>query len=826
MKVIIVGGVAGGASAAARLRRNDENAEIIMFERGGYISFANCGLPYYIGGVIAERDSLLVQTPEEMKARFNVDVRINSEVLRIDKENQKVSIKNLITGDEYEESYDKLLLSPGSTPLKPNIPGIDGPNIFTVWNIPDIDAIKSHLDSGRIKKAAIIGGGFIGIEMAENLCELGLDVSVIELANQIMAPLDFEMAQILHQHINMKGVELILSDGVKSFEHSGGKTVIRLNSSKEVEAELVILAIGIKPNGELAKNSGLTVNQRGGIVVDQYLKTSDDNIYAVGDAIEVNDLVNQVTAMVPLAGPANKQGRIAADNLTGKHVVYKGTQGTSVAKVFDMTVSTTGTNEKTLNALGKKYGEDYLTAHIHPNNHAGYYPEATKISLKMVFSPTDGRVMGAQAVGFDGVEKRIDVLATAIRFGGTVHDLTELELAYAPPFGSAKDPVNMLGYVAENMLNGTVDSIHWNQLPSYIEKKYVVLDVRDSDEVVTGLYPGATHIPLGSLRDRAAELDKDIPVMVYCAVGLRGYIATRILKQLGFKEVKNLSGGIMTDDFANYKPNSMLLKNALTNKGLKNNDDGEKMKRINSIDVEKIAINCSGLQCPGPIMKVFETIKTMNHGDLLEVTATDLGFASDISEWCKRTGNTLVDIKSENKSIAVTIMKGLKEDSVTEAEDNKTDKAMVLFSGDLDKALAAFIIANGAAAMGRNVTIFFTFWGLNVLRKSEKINVKKTIIEKMFGFMMPRGSKKMTLSKMNMLGMGTGMIKYIMNQKNVDTLEVLMENALKNGVKLVACTMSMDLMGIKQEELIEGVELGGVASFLAASERSDSTLFI
>ncbi len=826
MRVIIVGGVAGGASAAARLRRNDENAEIIMFERGGYISFANCGLPYYIGDVIAERDSLLVQTPEEMKARFNIDVRVNSEVLSIDKENKIVLIKNLISGDTYEESYDKLLLSPGSTPLKPPIPGIDGPNIFTIWNIPDTDAIKNHLKNGKVKKAAIIGGGFIGIEMAENLFELGLEVSIIELADQVMAPLDFEMAQILHQHMNMKGIELYLNDGVKSFNNNDGKTIVTLNSSSTVEADIVILAIGIRPNGELAKNAGLRVNKRGGIIVDQQMKTSDVDIYAVGDAIEIFDLVNQVPAMVPLAGPANKQGRIAADNIAGKEVFYKGTQGTSVAKVFDMMVSTTGTNEKTLKSLGKKYGDDYLTTYIHANNHAEYYPDASKISMKLIFSPSDGKVMGAQAVGFDGVEKRIDVLATTIRFGGTIYDLTELELAYAPPFGSAKDPVNMLGYVAENMLKGTVDTIHWGQLTSYNEKGYSILDVRDADEVVTGLYPGAIHIPLGNLRERLNELDKSQPVMVYCAVGLRGYIAARILKQSGFNEVKNISGGLATDDFKNYSSNSMLLKNILSSEKSKDSGDGETMKRINSLDIEKITINCSGLQCPGPIMRVFETIKTMNHGDLLEVTATDLGFASDISEWCKRTGNTLVDIKSENKAIAVTIMKGLKEDVVAEDSSEKTDKAMVLFSGDLDKALAAFIIANGAAAMGRNVTIFFTFWGLNVLRKPEKISVKKTVLEKMFGFMMPRGSGKLTLSNMNMLGMGTGMIKYIMKQKNVDTLETLINNALNNGVKLVACAMSMDLMGIKQEELIEGAELGGVASFLAASERSDSTLFI
>jgi NADPH-dependent 2,4-dienoyl-CoA reductase/sulfur reductase-like enzyme/peroxiredoxin family protein/rhodanese-related sulfurtransferase/TusA-related sulfurtransferase len=828
MKVLIVGGVAGGASAAARLRRNDENAEIIMFERGEYISFANCGLPYYIGNVIEERDSLLVQTPEDMKARFNIDVRISNEVIKIDIENKKVIAKNLKNGMEYEESYDKLILSPGSAPLKPPIVGIDSPNIFTIWNIPDTDTIKSFVTDKKITKAAVIGGGFIGIEMAENLHELGMDVSIIELAEQIMAPIDFEMAQILHQHINMKGVELYLNDGVKSFEYGDGITKVNLNSGKNIEAEIVILAIGVRPNSELAKNAGLKINSRGGIVVDQHMRTSDENIYAVGDVVEVKDFINDIETMVPLAGPANKQGRIAADNVTGKKASYKGTQGTSVAKVFDMTVAATGANEKTLKKLDKKHGEDYLYTIVHPNNHAGYYPDASKISLKLLFSKKDGKVLGAQAVGFEGVEKRIDVIATAIRFGGTVHDLTELELAYAPPYGSAKDPVNMAGYVGENMLNGTVEIVNCSELSNYNENDYIILDVRDEDELDTGKLENSRNIPLNKLRERIGELDKNKIIMVYCAVGLRGYIAARILKQKGFEKVKNLSGGLATCNYMSYLPNSMLIKRTSNlRKNIENVEKSNGVKKINSIDVEKIQLNCSGLQCPGPIMKVFETIKTMDHGALLEVTATDMGFAKDVTEWCKRTGNTLVDIKSENRAISVTIMKGLYDEELDkEMISEKTDKSMVVFSGDLDKVLAAFIIANGAAAMGRQVTMFFTFWGLNALRKKDKVNVSKSLIEKMFGFMMPRGAAKLKLSKMNMGGMGSIMMKYVMKQKNVDTLDALLQTALKSGVKIVACTMSMDVMGIKEEELIEGVEFGGVASFLAASERSDATLFI
>lgn len=831
MKVIIVGGVAGGASAAARLRRNDENAEIIMFERGEYISFANCGLPYYIGNVIEERDELLLKTPEDMKDRFNIDVRVKSEVLSIDRENKKVSVKKVDDGEIYEESYDKLILSPGSSPLKPPIPGIDSPNIFTIWNIPDTDAIKDYVDNKKIKKAAVIGGGFIGIEMAENLHDLGIEVTIVELADQIMAPIDFEMAQILHQHVNMKNVELVLNDGVKSFGYKDGTTTIRLNSDKTIEADMVILSIGVRPNGELAADSGLKTNKRCGIVVDKYMRTSDPDIYAVGDAVEINDFINDVETMIPLAGPANKQGRIAADNIAGKDVVYKGTQGTSVAKVFDMTVSATGSNEKILKRIGKEFGKDYQYIYIHPNNHAEYYPDASKINMKLLFSPLDGKILGAQAVGFEGVEKRIDVIATAIRFGGTVYDLTELELAYAPPFGSAKDPVNMAGFVAENYLKGTVDMVHWSELGHYDEKEYIVLDVRKEEELETGCFQNSVNIPLDSLRERADELDRDKLILIYCAVGTRGYIAARMLQQMGFGNVKNLSGGMTTLNSINYMPNSMLLKNILgtdnnNSNNSEENDGGNEMKKVNSIDVEKISLNCSGLQCPGPIMKVFEAIKTMDHGDLVEVTATDMGFAADITEWCKRTGNTLVDIKTENKAIVTTIMKGLKEDAPAEETGERTDKSMVIFSGDLDKVIAGFIIANGAAAMGRDVTMFFTFWGLNALRKAENVPVKKTFMEKMFGFMMPRGAGKLKLSNMNMAGMGSAMMKSIMKQKNVDTLEMLMETAKKSGVRLVVCTMSMDVMGIKKEELIDGLEYGGVASFLAASERSDATLFI
>ena len=544
-KVLIIGGVAGGAGTAARLRRNDENAEIIMFEKGAYISFANCGLPYYIGGSIEARSALLVQTPEAMKNRFNIDVRVQSEVLSIDKAAKTIQVKNHATGETYMEGYDVLVLSPGSVPLKPPIPGIDSPNIFSLWNIPDTDAVKGYVDSLKPKRAAIIGGGFIGLEMAENLHDLGIEVSVVEMMDQVMAPIDFEMASIIHNHMRNKDVQLFLGDGVKTFEYQNGVTTITLQSGKTIEADMVMLSIGIRPQSELAKAAGLAVNERGGIVVDEYLKTSDPHIYALGDAIEVTDFVTKNKTMVPLAGPANKMGRICANNINGAKEAYKGTQGTAIAKVFDMTVASTGLNEKTLKRNGKLIGQDYQVSIIHSKSHAGYYPGSTMMAIKLIFE-LSGKVLGAQIVGHDGVDKRIDVIATAIRYGGTVQELMELELAYAPPFSSAKDPVNMAGFAAENILSGYTGVAQYHEAVNFDREKTILVDVRDLKERENGFIEGSIHIPVNELRNRLGELDKQKDILLYCAIGLRGYIAARILKQNGFEKVRNLSGGYTT----------------------------------------------------------------------------------------------------------------------------------------------------------------------------------------------------------------------------------------------------------------------------------------
>ena len=821
-KTVIIGGVAGGATTAARLRRKDESMEIVLLERGEYISYANCGLPYHVGDVIKNRESLLLQTPEAMKKKFNIDVRVQNEAVKINPEDQTVTIKDLKKGIEYEESYDYLVIATGSSPVVPPIPGIDGPDIYTLWTVPDTDRIKKVIEIKKPKTAAVIGGGFIGLEMAENLNRAGLQVSIVEMQDQVMAPLDFEMAQLLHENIEMNGVSLLLGDGVASFEHKDGKTLITLNSGKELQTDMVLLSIGVRPNSELAGEAGLKLNGRGGILVDEMLRTSEENIYAVGDVTEVENYVLKEPAMIPLAGPANKQGRICADNIAGGQKKYKGTLGTSVAQVFDLTAAAAGVNEKTLIRKGKVRGKDYETVLINQKSHAGYYPGAVPVTLKLLFD-LDGNILGAQAVGQEGVDKRIDVLAGAMRSGNTIYDLEELELAYAPPYSSAKDPVNMLGFTAENVLEKMVSFMSCRELDDRIEtegweKDLTILDVTEEMERMVFHIPGSVHIPLGQLRQRMSELPKDRLIVPYCAVGVRSYNAARILEQNGFSDVKVLEGGTSFYQSMHYKDSQSSARR-----------EEEQLKAAEAEPKEVRLVDCCGLQCPGPIMKVHETLESMEDGETVKVAATDMGFPRDIESWCQRTGNTLVKKERDGKQNVVFIKKGKEGQELCAAAADAHSgqgKTMVVFSGDMDKALASFIIANGAAAMGRPVTMFFTFWGLNILRKPEKQHVKKSAVEKMFGAMMPRGSRKLKLSKMNMGGMGTKMMKRVMREKHVETLENLMKQAMENGVKLVACTMSMDVMGIRKEEIIDGVEFAGVASYLGDAENSDVNLFI
>jgi len=542
MKLVIIGGVAGGASAAARARRVDESAEIVLLERGEYISFANCGLPYYISGEIEEREDLLVTTPEKLRDRFRVDVRIWHQCLSIDRDKKQIKVMDHSSKESYTENYDKLILSPGAEPIKPDMPGIDLPGIYTLRTVPDTDCIKLGLEKMDKGSVVIVGGGFIGLEMAESAAMLGHQVSIVEMLEQVMPPMDFEMAAIIHEHLREKGVDLRCGDGVKSFEKEDGRIKVTSQSGCEFMADAVILSIGVRPENRLAQEAGLEIGDTGGILVDQTLRTSDPDIFAVGDAIQVKEFVTGDNVRIPLAGPANKQGRIAANNALGRKQIYKGVVGTSVVRVFDLTAASTGASEKLL----KKSGRPYRASYTHSMSHASYFPGAERISLKLVFDPDDGTVLGAQAVGKDGVDKRIDVLATAVRAKMTVFDLEELDLAYAPPYGSAKDPVNMAGFVASNIMKGDVEAVTWDQMDDFDSERFVLLDVRDEDEAKEeGMVEGALIIPINDLRDRLAELDRDKTYLCFCTISLRAYIAHRILRHHGISS-KIISGGHIT----------------------------------------------------------------------------------------------------------------------------------------------------------------------------------------------------------------------------------------------------------------------------------------
>lgn len=814
MNYLIIGGVAGGATVAARLRRMDEKANIILFERGKYVSYANCGLPYYIGDTINNREKLFVQTAKGFTDRFRIDIRTEQEVTAIRPDKKEVEIKNLSTGETYTETYDKLVLSPGAEPLRPGIEGIGSKKIFTLRNVPDTDTIKNYVNTENPKRAIVVGGGFIGLEMAENLHDLGIQVDVVEMANQVMAPLDFSMAAIVHRQLTDKGVGLHLEDGVSRFEEKDGGVTVHLRSGKQIATDMVLLSIGVRPETKLAKNAGLAIGERGGITVNDYMQTSDANIYALGDAVEVRHLVTGQPALIPLAGPANKQGRIVADNIVfGNKEKYPGSIGTSIAKVFDLTVAAAGANAKLL----QRNNIPYISSYTHGASHAGYYPGAVPLSIKILFAPENGKLLGAQIVGFNGVDKRIEMLAQVIQRGGTVHDLAELEHAYAPPYSSAKDPVNMAGFVAENILNKKSRIIQWRKLAE-LPADTIRIDVRTHDEYKLGTIPGFINIPVDELREHLDELPKEKPIVVTCAVGLRGYLAYRILVQNGFKHVRNLSGGYKTWSVATAP-----IKEIVSHKPEipESTSYGNSDSQINLLKVD-----ACGLMCPGPVMQLKKNYKALKIGEQLQITATDQAFGKDVTSWCKMTGAELVALENKNGVVAATIRKQEKTASCEISRNNADNKTLIVFSDDLDKALASFVIANGAASTGKKVTMFFTFWGLNVIKKQHKPTVTKDIFGKMFGWMLPTHSGKLKLSKMNMGGAGSWMMRLIMKRKRIDSLESLIQQAIDNGVEMIACTMSMDVMGVQKEELMDNVTLGGVASYLERAEEANVNLFI
>ena len=807
-KVLIVGGVAGGASTATRLRRLDENLEIIIFEKGEYVSFANCGLPYHIGDVIQNRESLLVQTPESLKARFNLDVRVNSEVVGVNGKDKKVKVKTK-NGEEYEEIFDFLVLAPGAKPLFPPIKGIENKKIFTLRNINDMDKIKSEIKNNAIKKAVVVGGGYVGIETAENLKHLGIDTTLVEAAPNILAPFDSEISNILEYELVNNGIELMTSEKVVEFQEDANKIIIKLESGKIVTTDMVILSIGVSPDTKFLQGSGINLGERGHILVNENLETNIDGVYALGDSILVKNYITNQNVGIPLAGPANRQGRIVAGNIVGRNEKYKGSLGTAIIKIFELTGASTGLNERSLKQLNITYEKIYL----HPNNHAAYYPGASPISIKALYNKENKQILGAQAVGISGVDKFIDVMATSIKFKATIDDLAELELAYAPPFLSAKSPANMVGFIGQNIEDDLLEQVFMEDLKKYDEKKTIILDIREELELIGGKFDNSINIPLSELRKRYTELPKDKEIWTYCAVGLRGYIATRFLSQKGYR-VKNLAGGIKSEEkvIVNTQKESSLTKEGNSN-----------------IEKEEDYLDLSGLSCPGPLVKIKEKIDKLGEDEKLKVKVSDPGFYNDIQAWSKVTKNSLLSLDKKDGLTYATLQKGQTSKVIEKNQENviiedNSNMTMVVFSGDLDKAIAAFIIANGALTMGKKVTMFFTFWGLSILKK--KNLAKKSFIEKMFAMMLPKNSQDLPVSKMNFFGIGAKMIRSVMKKKNIMSLEELIKKAIDSGVNITACTMSMDVMGISEEELIDGINYGGVGQYLGEAEKSNNNLFI
>ena len=807
-KVLIVGGVAGGASTATRLRRLDENLEIVIFEKGEYVSFANCGLPYYIGDIIQNRESLLVQTPESLKARFNLDVRVNSEVVGVNGGDKKVKVKTK-NGEEYEEIFDFLVLAPGAKPIFPAIKGIENKKIFTLRNINDMDKIKSEIKNNAIKKAVVVGGGYVGIETAENLKHLGIDTTLVEAAPNILAPFDSEISNILEYELVNNGIELMTSEKVVEFQEDANKIIIKLESGKIVTTDMVILSIGVSPDTKFLQGSGINLGERGHILVNENLETNIDGVYALGDSILVKNYITNQNVGIPLAGPANRQGRIVAGNIVGRNEKYKGSLGTAIIKIFELTGASTGLNERSLKQLNITYEKIYL----HPNNHADYYPGASPISIKALYNKENKQILGAQAVGISGVDKFIDVMATSIKFKATIDDLAELELAYAPPFLSAKSPANMVGFIGQNIEDDLLEQVFMEDLKKYDEKKTIILDIREELELIGGKFYNSINIPLSELRKRYTELPKDKEIWIYCAVGLRGYIATRFLSQKGYR-VKNLAGGIKSEEkvIVNTQKESSLTKEGNSN-----------------IEKEEDYLDLSGLSCPGPLVKIKEKIDKLGEDEKLKVKVSDPGFYNDIQAWSKVTKNSLLSLDKKDGLTYATLQKGQTSKVIEKNQENviiedNSNMTMVVFSGDLDKAIAAFIIANGALTMGKKVTMFFTFWGLSILKK--KNLAKKSFIEKMFAMMLPKNSQDLPVSKMNFFGIGAKMIRSVMKKKNIMSLEELIKKAIDSGVNITACTMSMDVMGISEEELIDGINYGGVGQYLGEAEKSNNNLFI
>jgi NADPH-dependent 2,4-dienoyl-CoA reductase/sulfur reductase-like enzyme/peroxiredoxin family protein/TusA-related sulfurtransferase/rhodanese-related sulfurtransferase len=804
LQIVIVGGVAAGASAAARARRLSEKARITIIERGSDVSFANCGLPYHIGGEIADRARLSVQTPEGLAALLNLDVRTRTEAVFIDRARKTLRVRPTGGGTEEMLSYDKLILAPGASPLRPSLPGIDDPRIHTLRSLEDMDRIK--IAAGAARSALVIGAGFIGLEMAEQLHRIGKSVTLVEKVGHVLPHMDPEMVSTVESELRAHGVTLILGDGLAGFTNTTNGVTTLLESGRTLSADLIILSIGVRPEGALAGAAGLSLNDRGAIRVNAWMQTDDPDIYAAGDAVESKDRLCGTPMNLPLGGPANRQGRLIADHIFTPELArpYPGHLGTAIVRVFDSVAGATGWTEKRL----RQQGVPFEVATVTDHQHAGYFPGAVPITVKILWNPENGRLLGGQVFGVDGVDKRLDVLATALAGRLTVDDLTELELAYAPPFGSARDVVNTAGFAAQNQRRGLVSTVR--EIPH--DRR--LLDVRPAALTAIDPLPGSLNIPLDELRRRIGEIDPSARWATLCALGKMSYFAARILTQHGVDAV-GVNGGLKicrpTTTPPAMTPRPLLIAPPMTE--------------------AVVELDCTGMSCPGPLLRVKASMDSLTPGQTLMVRSSDPGFARDIESFCRSSGHEFLGMNREKGILIAHLQKssGVLEpmSGGASSEDRRKGATVVVFSGEMDKVMAALIIANGAAALGGKVTLFFTFWGINALRREQAVPVRgKSLLDQMFGWMLPRGLGALPLSRMHFAGAGHRMMKYQMASKNLPNLPDLLSAALKGGVQIAACTMAMDAMGIRAEELIDGVELGGVADYLESAEMAGTNLFV
>ena len=819
LRVVIVGGGAAGASAAARLRRLDERAEITILEKSPDVSVAACGMPYFIGGEIADRSRMALHRPDSLGALLNVNVLADTEAVAIDRGRKTVLARHGGDGSEREIPYDKLVLATGAVPLRPELPNTHDDRVRVLRTLADMDGIRQATRDAR--RVVVVGAGFIGLAMAEQLKQGGRTVSVVEMTPQVLPPLDPDMAAAVQAALGQAGVEVFVGDAVTAFEPDGDVLMCRLRSGNVLPADLVVLAVGVGPDTALAAAAGLDVAARGHIVVNEWQQTSDPDIYAAGDAVELFDRQTAARMTLPMGGPANRQGRSIADHigLPGQARPYPGHLGTAIVRVFGMTAAITGLSEKALQAAGTAYCRTVVTDF----NHASYYPGATPITLKLLWHRIDGRVLGAQACGADGVDKRIDVIATAIAGKLTIDDLADLELCYAPPFGSARDVVNTAGFAAQNARRGLVKTV------TAVPPDATLVDVRPQEMAALSPIPGSVNIPLPQLRKRLGELSMDRPVVTVCAMGKTSYFAARILAQHGFADVTSFAGGVRFLSPASGSPSQAPVAPAPPAAGAAQAATSCPPVACGTPAPAALVIDACGMACPGPLLKVRDAVGRLGYGQLLVVTASDPGFPRDIQAFAEATGLTLESCTTEKGVITARIRKtgSAQAGAAGPAAGRRKGAAIVVFSGDWDKVMASLVIANGAAAMGGAVTMFFTFWGLNALRKEQRVAVPgKTFLDRLFGRMMPRGLRKLGLSRMNMAGIGNPMMTWRMKQLNLPNPHGLLASAQAAGVRIVACSMAMEAMGLRREELLENVEIGGVADFLGAAEESGTQLFI